>query len=346
MKRFVLILVLLFGLTFPANAMELTVPEVPDGADALMPAEKSSFTDGLLHVFTTAFAALQPEIAGCIKTCGVLFACAVALSLLSTFQGMSAKTVTMASVTVCACILLTPAQTLIRSGVETVTDISQFGKLLLPVMATALASQGGSTSSAALYAGTAVFDSILSMVFSNLLIPMVYVYLAVGILCAATGMDALKKGKDLVLWFIHWSMKTLMYIFTGYLTVTGVIGGATDQMALKATKVTLSSAVPVVGGILSDASETILVSAGMVKNSVGVWGLISIAAIVISPFLKIGVQYLFLKASAALCGLFGGKAYTELIGDFASAMGLLLAMTGAVCLLFVVSTICFMKGMG
>ena len=345
MKKVILIGLLLIGWILPVAAVDITAPAVPDHAEELMPAQNASFTDGLLHVVTTAFAALQPEITECIKTCAVLLACGVALSLLRTFQGAGAKMVALGSAVVCACILLSPMGALIQSGSDTLTEISEYGKLLLPVMATALAAQGGSGASAALYGGTVLFDSILSSVLLKLLLPMVYVYLAVGIFSGAMGADALKKLKELVLWLIHWCLKTLIYVFTGYLTVTGVIGGTTDQMALKATKVTLSSVVPVVGGILSDASETILVSAGMVKNSVGIWGLISISAIVISPFLQIGIQYLLLKATAALCGLFADKGYTDLIGDFASAMGLLLAMTGTICLLFMVSTVCFMKGM-
>ena len=52
-----------------------------------------------------------------------------------------------------------------------------------------------------------------------------------------------------------------------------------------------------------------------------------------------------LKITAALCGVFGVKEASDLIGDFSGAMGLLLGMTGTVCLLLLISTVCFMKGM-
>jgi stage III sporulation protein AE len=102
----------------------------------------------------------------------------------------------------------------------------------------------------------------------------------------------------------------------------------------------------VVGGILSDASEAVLVSAGLVKNAVGVYGLIAIAAIAMGPFLRIGVHYLLVKLTATICNVFGTKNMTGLIEDFSSAMGLLLAMTGSVCLLLLISTVCFLKGVG
>ena len=138
----------------------------------------------------------------------------------------------------------------------------------------------------------------------------------------------------------------MLYIFTGYISITGVVGGVTDAAVLKATKLTISGMIPVVGNILSDASEAVLVSAGLMKNAAGIYGLLTIIALWIGPFLQIGVQYLMLNITSGICEIFGTKQMTEIIKDFSSAMGLLLAMTGAVCMIFVISTICFMKGVG
>ena len=55
-------------------------------------------------------------------------------------------------------------------------------------------------------------------------------------------------------------------------------------------------------------------------------------------------QYLILKATAAFCGLFAPKAVTTVIGDFSEVMRMLLGMTGAICVLGLVSTVCFLKG--
>ena len=101
-----------------------------------------------------------------------------------------------------------------------------------------------------------------------------------------------------------------------------------------------------VGGSLSDASEAVILGAGVMKNAAGIYGLLVVIAIWITPFLQLGVQYLLLKLTAALCSVFGVKEASGLIDDFSTAMGLLLAMTGAVSFLMLISTICFMKGMG
>jgi stage III sporulation protein AE len=143
-----------------------------------------------------------------------------------------------------------------------------------------------------------------------------------------------------------WTLKILLYVFVGYISISGIISGTADQTAVKATKLTLSGMIPVVGGILSDASETILVSAGLIKNALGVYGFLSIVAITITPFLLIGINYLSLKLITAFAGIFVSKTISKLLDDFTGALGMVLGMTGSVCLIQLISIVCFLKGMG
>ena len=82
-----------------------------------------------------------------------------------------------------AMILLQPTKSMIQLGVETVQEISQYGKLLLPVMTGALAAQGAVTKSGALYMATAFFDALLSSGISQLLTPLIYIYVCLCIGC-------------------------------------------------------------------------------------------------------------------------------------------------------------------
>jgi stage III sporulation protein AE len=243
-------------------------------------------------------------------------------------------------------VLLECANSMIQLGIHTTEELSAYGKLLLPVMTSALAAQGGITSSTALYAGTAFFNTILTDLLTGVLNPLVYIFLVLSTANAALGEELLKKMAAFVKWLSVWLLKTILYIFTGYMGLTGVISGTTDAAALKAAKLTISGVVPVVGGILSDASEAVLISAGMVRNAAGIYGILAILAVFAAPFLRIGCHYLLLRLTGAVCSVFGVKRCTDLIGDFSSAMGLLLAMTGSVCLLQLISTVCFLRGVG
>ena len=346
MKKGLLILILLFVLAIPVSAQDYTTPPDPDGVSNLLPEDRDSFGEGLQYVLRSAFAALQPELAACLGVSAAVIGAALLISVLSTQQSKARETVFLVGTVGIACLLLSPADTLVTTAAQTVDRISTYGKLLLPVMTAALAAQGGSTTSAALYTATVAFDALLTGLISAVLIPMVYIYLVLAVVQAAVGDGTMKRMQALVKSAMTWTLKTLLYVFTGYIGITGIVSGTTDQSLLKAAKMTISGAVPVVGSILSDASEALLVSAGMVKNSVGIGGMLVVIAITIVPFLRIGLQYLLMKLTAAVCSLFCDKTVTDLISDFSGAMGFLLGMTGAVCLIFLISLVCFLKGMG
>lgn len=345
MRKLVILITLFFILALPVSAMDLAPPTVPEDAQDLMPAETESFADGLWQVLKKVVALLEPELLVAAGQCLCLVAVVLAASLLEKTTGAGKKSLSFAVAIGIGGVLLQGTDSLIRMAANTVTQLSEYGKLLLPVLTAGMAAQGGVTSSAALYTGTVVFDAVLSSLISRFLVPMIYVFLALSIASAATGEEMLTKLRDFIKWAASWLLKILLYVFTGYMSITGVVSGTADASALKAAKLTISGVVPVVGGILSDASEAVLVSAGVMKTAAGVYGLIAFGAIWISPFLRIGIQYLLLKGTAALCGSFGSAGGTKLIQSFAAAMGLLLAMTGAMCFLLLISTVCLLKGM-
>ncbi len=346
MTKFMLTLLLIFSLATPASALEITAPEVPKSGEEYMPEKTDSFGDGFFELLQSVLLHLRPDLAEASQVCLSVAAAVMIVSVLRTFSGGIKMAADMAGTTAIAAVLLLNTNSMIRLGAETVAELSEYGKLLYPVMAAAMAAQGGVTASAALYTGTAIFDAVLSSLISNLMVPMVYLFLALAAANSAAGEDLLKKMRDLLKNAMSWCLKTVLTVFTTYMSITGVVSGTTDAAALKATKVTISSVVPVVGGILSDASEAVLVSAGALKNTAGIYGILAVLAVFLEPFLRIGSHYLILKATAAVCGIFGSKEMTGLIEDFSTAMGLLLAMTGSVCLLLLISTVCFMKGVG
>jgi len=338
--------IILFVLTVPATAMEFTAPEAPESAKPLLPVEQESFGRDLWHIIKTAIGTLEPNVAQAAGTCLSLIALVMLVSVLYQMPGKASGAAEFAGTLAAAGVLMHQVYSMIRMSSETIGELSEYGKMLIPVMTGAMAAQGGITGSAALYAGTAIFDMVLSSLIAKVLVPMVYIFLALAIANSATGEDMLKKLRDFIKWLLVWCLKIVLYIFTGYMGITGVVSGSADAATLKATKLTISGMVPVVGGILSDASEAVIVSAGLMKNAVGVYGLLAIAAIWIAPFLKIGVQYLMLKITGGICEIFGVKRMSGLIQAFSIAMGLLLAMTGAVCIFLLISTVCFMKGVG
>ena len=224
-------------------------------------------------------------------------------------------------------------------GAETIGELNRFSKALLPTLAAATAASGAVTTATVQQVTTVFFVDLLLNLVDGLLLPMVYLY--IGALAAAaclpeSRLGAIAEGLKKIL---TWILTTALLVFTVYLSVARVISGAADGAAVRVTKAAISGVVPVVGGIIAEASETVLVGAGMLKNTVGLMGMLAILAACAYPFLQLGVQYLLYKLTAFLAAAIGAPGLCKLIDGLGGAFGLVLGMTGACALLLLVSVL-------
>ena len=228
---------------------------------------------------------------------------------------------------------------LIGLGGSTINDLASFSRVLLPTLAAATAASGAVTAASVQQVATVWFSDLLVHLIDQLLLPMVYLY--IGALTAAACLpenrlgaiaEVLKKG-------IVWTLSTLLLGFTLYLSIVRVISGSADAAAVKVAKAAISGAVPVVGGIIAEASETVLAGAGLLKNTVGVFGTLAILAACAVPFLQLGIQYLLYKLTAFLAAAVGPPQLCKLIDGLGGAFGLVLGMTGSCALLLLISVL-------
>lgn len=97
---------------------------------------------------------------------------------------------------------------------------------------------------------------------------------------------------------VTWCLTTALLAFTLYLSAVRVVSGAADGLSVKMAKAAISGVVPVVGGIIAEASETVLAGAGMLRSVIGVGGMLAILAACSLSLLQLGVQYLIYKLTA------------------------------------------------
>ena len=245
MKNLLLVIVLAAALSFPVHATTVTAPVAPSEIEKYMPDESISFSKDLWYIVRSALGELTPNISEAMEICASVIAIQLLITVLRNFSGISKNAVTLIGITCLSILLLTPSKIMINLGVETVQSISEYNKLLLPIMTAAVAAQGGTATSAALYTGTIVLDAVLTTMIGKILIPLLYCFIAIGIALAAIEGQILKNFLALIKWIITWLLKISIYIFTGYMGITGVISGTVDSAALKATKLAISGSVPV-----------------------------------------------------------------------------------------------------
>lgn len=231
------------------------------------------------------------------------------------------------------------ANSLIGMGREAIDHMEAFSKLLLPAVTAAASAAGSPGGAVARQLATMLFSDVLITLINRVLLPLVYTYIAACVAWAAVGNEGLKRMAATLKWAVTTVLTGVLILFVTYLTISGVIAGTTDAMTVKAAKFTMSSMVPVVGGILSDAAETVLAGAGVLKNTVGVFGMLVVIGICLVPFLQLGFHYLTYKVSSALSASLSGSRVAALIDQIGGAFGLILGMTGSCALLLMISMV-------
>lgn len=337
-----IILAAFWGIAPCAQGLELSAPE-PEHTTVAVPSRGTEFSQGVIEILKDLIPILRPDLAQALRLAGMLIAICALICFCKILSGRLIWAASLAGILTISVTLLTSSQAFLVLGEETIRELSDYGKLLLPVMTAALSAQGGVTAAASLCTGTAVFDAVLTSVMTHIMLPAIYLFLALATVSAATQDEFLKRCKDLIKSATAWTLKTLLTCFTAYMGITGAVSGTTDKTALKATKAAISTAIPMVGSILSDASEAVLVSAAWVKNAAGIYGILAVLAVFLAPFFKIGIQYLILKGTSICCCVFGVKNLSDYIDDFSSAMGMLLGMTGGICFMLLISCISFLR---
>lgn len=228
---------------------------------------------------------------------------------------------------------------LVGLGRGAIDSMETFSKALLPTLAASTSVAGAPASSAARQMATMLFSDIMLTVINRFLLPMVYAYIALCAAKAALGNDGLGRMAGLIKWGSTSALSILLLVFTGYLTISGAIAGSTDATTLKAAKFAVSTAVPVVGGILSDATESILAGASLMKNAIGIIGMLTVLGICLIPFLQLAVHYLVYKVTAALAATVADSRLAGLIDGIGGAFGLIMGMTGACAVLLLISIV-------
>lgn len=222
-------------------------------------------------------------------------------------------------------------------GAGTIDTMSVFSKVLLPTLAAATASAGALGTATVQQVTTVFFVDLLLQLIHGLLLPLAYLYIGVLTAGAMLSDGRLSSLAEMLKKAVTWTLSASLIVFTVYLSIARVISGSADSAAVKVAKAAISGTVPVVGGILSDAAETVLAGAGLLKNTIGVFGLLAVLAICALPFLQLGIQYLLYKLAAFLAGTMGPPGLCKLIDGLAGAFGLILGMTGTCALLLLVS---------
>ncbi len=220
-------------------------------------------------------------------------------------------------------------ESVIVQATETLRQLSDYSRAALPAIFTAAAFTGAVGSAAARYAAVCLAMDVMMTAQMRLVLPLLYGFLTVSISRSLFDNAILAACARFLKWSITMALTTVTLVFSAYLSITGAIAGSTDAVAIKATRTAIATALPVVGGILSDSASVILAAAGFIKNTAGAFALLAVCALCLGPFALLTVKMLLFKLAAAVADMFPASGLSRLIGDFSVVFGILLGMIGS-----------------
>ncbi len=212
---------------------------------------------------------------------------------------------------------------------EALCAMVDFSHALLPCVAAASAAVGQAASGSLRFMISSMFMDLLLKLASELVLPLIYAFVAAATARAALPNGALTGSVNAFKWVATTAMTLLCTVFTLYLSISGAVAARAETMATSAVKTVVSTALPVVGKIVSDAAASYVAASALLRGALGVGGLLVVLAVCAGPVLRLGAHYLCFKMAAAVAAPFAEGRLSTLLCDIASAYGMALGLVGS-----------------
>lgn len=325
---------------FGALDAEAMLPENIQDVTGKLEADGSYDTTAAVgRLAKQAIEAVRNELHGNISLIASMLSIGIASALALTLSKDSSIQYYVNLISVCAeaALLLGNMDALVSSIVDTMQRLSDYSKMAFPAIFTASAISGAAISAPAKYAIVCLGLEVLMSISGKLIIPLVFSFIAL----ALSGCIYKNAVTDMLKRMSKWAAITLMtavtLTFSLLLSVSGAITGSADALAVKTARTVISTALPVVGGLASDAASAVLSAASMIKASAGALGMTAVCAFCIEPFAKLLVRYLAFKAGASVCTAFSGGCIGSFLDDMGAAAAMLMGLTGCECIMLFIS---------
>lgn len=299
------------------------------------------YKGGFLDTFNMVINMLGVSIKGFIPLLVTLVAIAIIFSIVNGLtSGFMSKSTTEIIHFVCysamIVLLMTEVTFLITDSVKAIKNMAEFMQVIFPIMLTLVTALGGVATTATYSPMMTILAVGVSKVISSIVLPCFIATMAlsiVGFISKDIKLDKLtnffKSSGEIIIGVVFG-------LFTTFVTTNGISGAIADNLSIKSAKFAIASYVPILGGYLSDGLDLAVASVMLVKNAIGVGGVIFMLSIVLAPVLKILIFSLGLKLVAGIIEPIGNKRMSEITYAISKNLTLLIvAMLGMAFMFFI-----------
>lgn len=226
----------------------------------------------------------------------------------------------------------------ISQGVSAVKATSDFMLVLIPVLA-GIITAAGNPALALTYGSFAMTAAqAAAQTVGNVIMPLCGAFSAFGVSASLSPELKLTKLAEMIKKLAIGVLSFAAAAFSAVLGLKSLLAGSADTLTSKGIKLALSSAVPIVGGALSDAYSSIIGSVALLKSTVGVFGVIAVVLIDLPVILQLTARILLLKLLGVLSSSMGDDASGEVLETLSSALTVINAAIIFTAALFIIST--------
>lgn len=218
----------------------------------------------------------------------------------------------------------------------TISMILDFMRALVPTYLMSVAFCTGPTTSLVYYQAALGLITLVDFVLVKMIIPMINFYLVIMLVNNMSKEDTLSKLAGLFSSAVNWLLKSMLAAVVGFNVIQGLIVPVADQVK-RSVLLKASASIPGVGGAIGGVTETVLGAGVLLKNSIGVAGLIVIITICAVPFIKLLMISVVYKIGGAVLQPISDKRFIECISASAKSAGLLLQTVFVGAVLFILS---------
>lgn len=274
-----------------------------------------------------------------VKIMGVVMLVALINSVKSSLGSSSLTAVlnSVATLTV-SIILIQPVCQTIEYSTTIIKLSADFMLVFIPVMAGIMLTMGQSLQAAGSYTMVMGAGTAVSQISNNILVPLLNTFLGISVVSGISQRVNLNGFCELVNKVLKWVLTFTMSVFTAILTMQSIISSSADSAGVKATRFAISSFVPLVGGALSEAYQTVRGCMGMLKSGVGVFAILATGTIYLPAIISCVLWLVAINIAIALAGVFDMGDIIKLLKSVTTVINSLIAILLCCMIIFIVSS--------
>jgi len=220
---------------------------------------------------------------------------------------------------------------------KAITDMVALMQILLPILLTLLVAVGGITTSSLFKPIILGAVSIISTLMKDIILPMIFYATVVGIICKISSRIQITKISSIIRQISTAIIGISLTVFIGIISMQGTMTANVDGVTIRTAKFAVDKFVPIVGKFLSDVMETVVGCSMILKNAVGVIGMISLFFICIIPVIKIVSLILIYKFASALVEPITSSKIVDCLNEVSKSLTMLLATVTSVGVMFFIA---------